>query len=103
MTRRSEGGVVALTAYTGPFQLNASQSIDLHFELLITPVKPLNRGFRHAHWHEKHYQVGYGGPFATPAEVAATGATIANLHQGIGEGNVPWPGHTGVEEGLLNP
>jgi hypothetical protein len=39
----------------------------------------------------------------TPKDVADTGATVANLHQGIGQGSVAWPGHTGVEEGLLNP
>jgi hypothetical protein len=83
--------------------LNASHPLELHFELLLTPLKPLNSGLHHPHWHEKHYQVGYGGPFVTPKEVAATGATIANLHQGISEGNTPWPGHSGVEEGLLNP
>ena len=43
--------------------------------------------------------MGYGGGFTTPSDVAATGATIANLHQGIPEGAVPWPGHTGVDEG----
>ena len=26
-----------------------------------------------------------------------------NLHQGIAAGPVPWPGHTDVQEGLLNP
>ena len=55
---------------------------------------------------QRHYQVGYGAngsAFATPAEVARTGATVANLHQGIGAGPVTWPGHTKVDEGLLNP
>ena len=100
---RLSNGVVALTAFTGPMTLNASQPIDLYFELLLTPVRPLNQGLHHKHWNDKHYQVGYGGGFVTPKDVAASGATIANLHQGIGESSVPWPGHTQEEEGLLNP
>ena len=49
-------------------------------------------------------QVGYGGRFETPALVAATGATVANLHQGIAANpDVKWPGHTAVDEGMLNP
>ena len=120
------GSAIELVAFTGPVTIAAGQKLELHFELLLTPVKPLNRGLGHPHWRQRHYQVGYGGPFATPAEVAATGATIAvspatvgpshgshasdadsccrqNLHQGIAAGPVPWPGHTDVQEGLLNP
>ena len=71
------GGAIELVAFTGPVTIAAGQKLELHFELLLTPVKPLNRGLGHPHWRQRHYQVGYGGPFATPAEVAATGATIA--------------------------
>lgn len=97
---------IEIVAFTGPISVNASRSTTLYFEMLLTPVKPLNRGVDHPHWSQRHYQVGYGAngsAFATPAEVARTGATVANLHQGIGAGSVAWPGHTGVDEGLLNP
>lgn len=97
---------VEIVAFTGPISVNASRSITLYFEMLLTPVKPLNRGVDHPHWSQRHYQVGYGAngsAFATPAEVARTGATVANLHQGIGAGSVAWPGHTDIDEGLLNP
>jgi hypothetical protein len=100
---RLSNGVVALTAFTGPIALNASQPIELHFELLLTPVRPLKHGRNHKHWKEKHYQVGYGQMFVTPKDVAAAGATIANLHQGIRESSVVWPGHSQTSEGLLNP
>lgn len=103
----STGSAVELVAYTGPVTINASSSMTLYFEMLLTPVKPLNRGVGHKHWGERMYQVGYGengSAFATAAEVAQTGATVANLHQGIGASSVvSWPGHNDVDEGLLNP
>jgi hypothetical protein len=104
ITERSSG--VEIVAFTGPIGINGSRSVTLYFEMLLTPVKPLNRGVNHPHWGQRHYQVGYGAngsAFATPAEVARTGATVANLHQGIGAGPVAWQGHTDVDEGLLNP
>jgi hypothetical protein len=93
------GSSVELVAFTGPLTINASETLTLFFEMLLTPVKPLNRGQGHPHWGQRHYQVGYGsvdgGGFATPAQVAATGATVANLHQGIqATGKIPWPGHS---------
>ena len=129
ITRAGPSKDVELVCFTGPITINASQTLTLYFELLLTPVKPLDQGLHHPHWGQRHYQVGYGnssGSFATPAEVAATGATVANLHQvsvsrvllqgrrtesraclgsqGIGAtAGLDWPGHTAVDQGLLNP
>ena len=56
-------------------------------ELLTTPVKPLDPA---AHWRSRYYQVGYPDTaLVQPAEVAARGATVLNIHQGV--------------DGLLNP
>jgi hypothetical protein len=43
-------GAVEVVAFTGPISVNASRSITLYFEMLLTPVKPLNRGVHHPHW-----------------------------------------------------
>jgi hypothetical protein len=50
------------------------------FDLLITPVKPLNtpRHFRR----DRYYQYGYNG-LADPTSIAAMGVEILNLHQGV--------------------
>ena len=86
------GGVYVSTeglvrAFSGSRQLAPGESITFAFELLLTPCKPLDPP---SHWKQRYYQVGY--PTAASVEpevVAATGATILNIHQGV--------------DGLLNP
>ncbi len=70
-----EGDRVVIRAYSGPRQLQAGSPMHLNFGLLITPVKMLDG----RHWHWRYYHRGGSSPVA---EVAATGATIINLHQG---------------------
>ena len=81
----SRGGVVR--AHSGVRTLRAGESIAFTFELLLTPCKPLDTT---AHWRQRHYQVGYPDTaLVEPVTVAAHGATVLNLHQGV--------------DGMLNP
>ena len=74
-------------AFGGGRELRRGESVEFRFELLLTPVKPLEMA---AHWAQRYYQVGYPTPaLVSPEEVAATGATVLNLHQGV--------------NGMLNP
>lgn len=66
---------VIVRACTGPREVLAGQELHFHFGLLITPVKTLDP----AHWQWRYFHRGAAAPVA---EVAATGATLINLHQG---------------------
>jgi hypothetical protein len=49
---------------------------------MFTPAHPLDLA---SHWKSRYLQIGYGGvQYTTPAAVAASGVTVATLHQGIG-------------------
>ncbi len=74
-TVREEGDRVVIRAYTGPRRVAEGEVLRFNFGLLITPVKTLDQ----AHWHWRYFHQGSSKPVA---EVAKTGATIINLHQG---------------------
>ena len=84
--RVSKGAVV--TAFGGGRTLAAGESLTFRFELLLTPCRPLAWS---AHWEEhRYYQVGYPDTaLVQPEEIAAHGAKVINIHQGV--------------DGLLNP
>lgn len=75
-------------AFTGPFTLGpvvkpplTNGSRTFRFDMTITPFKPRNES---QHWGLRHFQVGYPGSSFTSAEdVAKTGATVVNIHQGV--------------------
>ncbi len=71
-----EGGVVELSAYSGPRTMRAGESISFRFSLLITPVKLLAVK---DHWSQRYYHKWHGSDLD---EAAGKGATIVNIHQG---------------------
>ncbi len=71
----AKGGRVVIRAYTGPRRLKAGALLHFNFGLLITPVKVLDK----RHWHWRYFHRSQSLPVA---EVAKTGATIINIHQG---------------------
>eukprot|EP01048_Picozoa_sp_COSAG05_P015088 COSAG05_NODE_1778_length_4099_cov_2.396000_1_plen_958_part_00 len=94
-TTSSTGGKAAapadlgasFTAFTGEYTLSpavpppaTSGSRVFRFDLSVTPFKPRNES---QHWGLRHFQVGYPSASFTSAEdVAKTGATVVNIHQG---------------------
>ena len=77
----------SVRAFSGARALRAGESVELRFELLLTPCKPLVPS---AHWGMRYYQVGYPDTaLVQPDEVARQGARVINIHQGV--------------DGLVNP
>jgi Family of unknown function (DUF6067) len=70
-----EGDRVMVRAYTGARRLAAGETLHFNFGLLITAVKTLDK----AHWSWRYFHRGSSSPIA---EIAKTGASIINLHQG---------------------
>eukprot|EP00966_Prymnesium_polylepis_P242973 5618976-Prymnesium_polylepis.5 len=72
--------------------MRPGDEIKLRFELLATPSRPLDTA---AHLRNRHTQVGYPSPLLMdPAAVAARGARVVGLHQGVEGGVLPhinWP------------
>ncbi len=66
---------VVVRAFTGPREVAAGQELHFNFGLLITPVKTLDKN----HWQWRYFHRSSAAPVA---EVAESGATIINLHQG---------------------
>jgi hypothetical protein len=83
---RGRGGVridgqAALRAHGGARTMLPGSSVQFRFELLLTPCKPLNTA---AHWEQRYYQVGYPDTrLVEPEDVAKSGATVLNIHQGV--------------------
>ena len=71
-TRRAGAGVVLLTAFSGPRRLQAGELLYFHFNLLLTPFKPLDP--------KSHLSTRFFHAFKPVAEVAATGANTINVH-----------------------
>jgi hypothetical protein len=69
------GDRVVIGAYSGPRKAEAGEVLHFNFGLLITPVKLLDK----AHWHWRYFHRGSSSPIP---EIAQTGATLINLHQG---------------------
>jgi hypothetical protein len=70
-----EGDQVVVRAYSGARQIAAGEALHFNFGLLITPVKVLDKG----HWDWRYY---HRENYAPVAEIAKTGATVINIHQG---------------------
>lgn len=68
-------------AFSGPRTLSPGASVTFRFDLVLTPAKNVDMD---KHWATRTVQVGYGMGYTTPDEVAAMGATVVTLHQGIG-------------------
>jgi hypothetical protein len=73
---------VVCTIFSGPRTLSRTTPTQFLFDMMFTPAHPLDLA---SHWKSRYLQIGYGGvQYTTPAAVAATGVTVATLHQGIG-------------------
>ena len=72
---REEKQSVVFRAFTGPLSVKEGQPLHFHFALLITPLKVLDQ----QHWNWRYYHASTAKPVP---EVAKTGATVINLHQG---------------------
>lgn len=72
---REAGEAVVIRTFTGPMSVAAGQELHLNFGLLVTPV----RGLDPAHWRWRYFHQSSAEPVP---KVAATGATVINLHQG---------------------
>jgi len=70
-TVTEEGDAVVIRAFSGERAMAAGEELHFHVGLLVTPVKPLDRG----HWGNRYYH-----RVAPPAEIAKTGANVVNIH-----------------------
>jgi Glycoside hydrolase 123, N-terminal domain len=67
--------MVLLQPYSGERNIEAGQTLRFDFDLLITPVKPINYK---AHWKNRYFHT-----YARPVDiddVASKGATVLNIH-----------------------
>ncbi len=69
---------VLVRAYTGSRRLEAGETLELRFGLLITPVKPLDAD----HWNQRYIHEYYSVPDIDG--VVADGARVIDIHQGNG-------------------
>jgi len=70
-----EGGRVVIRAYSGARKVAAGEDLHFNFGLLLTPIKVLDQ----AHWAWRYFHQQKASPVS---QVAQTGASIINLHQG---------------------
>ncbi|MFE7389136.1 glycoside hydrolase domain-containing protein [Streptomyces sp. NPDC057582] len=69
---RTEDGAPTVSAYSGPLRMAAGESRCFELRLLLTPFKPVRPGLQLA---ERYFHA-----YAAPAEVAAYGANVVNIH-----------------------
>ncbi|MFE7705612.1 glycoside hydrolase domain-containing protein [Streptomyces sp. NPDC057486] len=69
---RTEDGARTVSACSGPLRLAAGESRCFELRLLLTPFKPIRPGLQLA---ERYFHA-----YAAPAEVAAYGANVVNIH-----------------------
>ena len=76
--------LVRISASTGLLHLTPTNpSRSFHLDLCITPFKQ-RAAQLNSHFQSRYFQIGYPDHHMyTPEEVAATGATIATIHQGV--------------------
>jgi hypothetical protein len=72
MVKEESPGVVLLTAFSGPRLVRAGEPLHFHFNLLLTPFKPLDPG--------SHFATRYFHAFKPVADVALSGANTINVH-----------------------
>jgi hypothetical protein len=70
-----KGDRITVLAYTGVRRLTAGETVHFNFGLLLTPLKTLDK----AHWGWRYFHRSSSIPIS---EIAKTGATIVNIHQG---------------------
>ena len=77
-------GSADVIAYGGARTLPSSSAdapLTFRFDLSFSPYRQPNES---VHWSLRHFQNGYPTPaLSSPQEVAATGATVVNIHQGV--------------------
>ena len=83
----SVNGAVLLQSSTGSIVLSAAEPLAFNFDLLVTPLRPVNL---QQHFTTRYYQ--FGGEFPPPGlnltmsqavdQLAAMGVTWVNIHQG---------------------
>src|SRR5687768_16837955 len=67
---------VAIRAYIGSQKFTQNQSLTLHFDILLNPLKPIESDSDH--WDYRYVQV---PDWANATELALQGVTVVNLHQ----------------------
>ena len=90
---------VLMQAYSGARTMEAGQSLHFDFDLLLTPVKPIDAA---AHWRDRYYHNGNGASLPTWLSAAkAGGANIINIHHGNDLNPfINYPFHTQTVEDL---
>jgi hypothetical protein len=73
------GDRVVLTAYSGPRTIKANATLSFYFDLLLTPVKPINFA---AHWRNRYYHNGGGNWKSWLSAAKEGGANVINIHHG---------------------
>lgn len=73
------GDRVVLTAYSGPRTIRANETLNFYFDLLLTPVKPINFA---AHWRNRYYHNGGGNWKNWLSATKEGGANVINIHHG---------------------
>ncbi len=68
----SDKNTVLLTAYSGRRRIKAGQSLHFHFNLLLTPFKPLDT--------KSHFRTKFYHAYKPIEEVVKTGANTINIH-----------------------
>jgi hypothetical protein len=91
MLGNSSSGQVPLRCWSNALTLAPDETLDFHFDMLVTPFQDLNTRVKER-VNTRHYQLGYGtsiyGPPQTevpPTKIAQTyGSNTIGLHQGTG-------------------
>jgi hypothetical protein len=79
----SQSDLVHVHTSTGPLNVTQAVPTVFHIDLCITPFKPRAEQLN-SHFQSRYFQIGYPDHHMYSAqEVAATGATIATIHQGV--------------------
>lgn len=77
---KADNDATVFNAYSGPRTIQAGQQLNFNFDLLITPVKPVNTK---AHFHNRYYHNGSGATIPKWISAAKQGsAEIINIHHG---------------------
>ncbi len=71
-----DAGIVAIEAYSGPRQLSARAPLRFDFDLIATPVKPIDYA---GHWRNRYYQ---RYMMQSLDEALLPGVTVVNVHHG---------------------
>lgn len=70
------GNDVVLRAFSGPRTINAGEELHFYFDLLITPLKPIDIV---KHWNTRYYHTGGAPPLS---EIIEKGANAVIVHHG---------------------